>query len=390
MGAEEKKTEMIAKTVQGLEKVLAAELEKLGASEVAPLKRAVSFKGDKKLLYAANLHLRTALSVLVPIDTFKAETTDQLYEEAMKIDWSGLFGDHQTFYISHSISSPLFTHSQFAALKLKDAICDQFRAAGGKRPTVDTEKPDIRINLHIFAHNVTISLDSSGEPLFKRGYRQKQATAPLNEVLAAGIVQLTGWDLQSNFIDPMCGSGTIAIEAAMLALNIAPGLLRHEYAFMNWKNYDAVLWRELQDEAKRMKRKDFDVKIIGTDVDSNVIQIANRNASFIRSNNLRFATRDFFDFELPEGKNVIVFNPPYGMRLETDNIHEFYKQIGATLKHKYTGCEVWIIAPATELLFEIGLKSSAKYTLFNGPLECKLQKFELYAGSKKTAVKEDE
>ncbi|MFZ5551776.1 MAG: THUMP domain-containing class I SAM-dependent RNA methyltransferase [Bacteroidota bacterium] len=383
MGSEQMNTPMIAKTVQGLEKVLAAELENLGASEITPVKRAVTFKGNKSLLYQSNLHLRTALSVLVPVDSFEAGNPDELYEEALKTDWTSLFNPEQTFYISHSINSPHFSHSQYAALKLKDAICDQFRKSNVKRPSVDTENPDIRINLHIYGTTVTLSLDSSGEPLFKRGYRQRQATAPLNEVLAAGIIKLTGWDYQSNFIDPMCGSGTFCIEAAMMALDIAPGLLRHRFAFMNWKNFDAALWKELTEEAKRKKQKELPVKIIGSDIDPNIIAKAERNASFIRSNQLRFASRDFFDFELPAGKNLVVFNPPYGIRLESDDLSGFYRNIGTTLKHKFTGTEVWMISPEHEALKEIGLKPSARYTVFNGPLECRLQKFELYTGSKK-------
>ena len=378
--------EQIAKTYQGLEQVLADELKDLGATEIKILKRAVSYEGDNELLYKANLYLRSAIAILVPIETFVAENPDDLYEKALKIEWDQFFAWNDSFIIHHAISSTDFSHSQFAALKLKDAIVDYIKNKTGKRPSVDKEDPKMRINLHIFNNNVTISFDSSGEALFKRGYRQRHSEAILNEVLAAGMILISGWKGEKTFVDPMCGSGTLPIEAAMIALNIAPGYYRHEYGFMNWGDYDRELWLSLRDEARSKMKKSLDFPIIGSDLSVDNIEKCKKNAHVLHCNQLKFAVKDFFDFNIDEHKpSILMMNPPYGERLESEtDLGLFYKSIGDELKTRFTDCEAWIISSNMEALKTLGLQSSARYNLFNGPLPCKFQKFELYVGSKKS------
>lgn len=384
---EDQNYQQIAKTYQGLEPVLAEELKNLGAENIQVLKRAVSYEGDNALLYKANLYLRSAIAVLVPVDHFLADSPDELYEKACRIPWEQFFNWNDTFVINHSINSTHFSHSQFAALKLKDAIVDYFKNKAGKRPSVDREFPKMRINLHIHNKDVTISFDSSGEPLFKRGYRQRHSPAILNEVLAAGMILLTGWKGEKTFIDPMCGSGTLPIEAAMIALNIPPGYHRHEYGFMHWGDYDDSIWRDIREEARHNMLKSIDYQIIGSDLLAENIEKAKKNAHILRCNQLKFAVRDFFDFDLTGLKPALVMiNPPYGERLESEtDLGEFYQSVGNELKSRFDDCEAWIISSNMEALKMLGLHASAKYQLYNGPLACKYQRFELYEGSRKSA-----
>ncbi|MFN3342948.1 MAG: class I SAM-dependent RNA methyltransferase [Flavobacteriales bacterium] len=377
--------QQIAKTYHGLEELLADEIRELGGADVLVLNRAVSYTGDDELMYKVNLHSRTALAVLVPIETFKAEDPEDLYEKAMKVEWENYFSCNDSFAIHHSINSDFFTHSQFAALKLKDAIVDRFRKVEGRRPSVDKENPQFRINIHIFKQEVTLSFDSSGEPLFKRGYRQRQSQAPLNEILAAGMIMFSGWKGEKTFIDPMCGSGTLPIEAAMIAMKIPAGWYRRRFGFMNWNNYDESLWNRIKDEAREKILKQPPHLIIGSDILSENIDKCERNAHLIRCNQLKFAVRDFFDFQRPDNEAALVMiNPPYGERLDNEpELENFYKAIGDEFKKKFTGCDAWLISSNTEAIKKIGLKADQKITLYNGPLECKLLHFPLFEGSQK-------
>lgn len=381
----EESFQQIAKTYQGLEQLLAEEIRELGGENIEILKRAVSYSGSNDLMYKVNLYSRVALAVLVPIESFLAEDPEELYRKATRIEWDRFFRAENTFAINASIHSPYFTHSQFAALKMKDAIVDYFRKKTGKRPSVDRDEPEFRINLHIYNKEVTIGFDSSGEALFKRGYRQRQSEAPLNELLAAGMILLSGWRGEKTFIDPMCGSGTLPIEAAMISMNIPGGWYRRKFGFMNWPDFDKNRWLAIRDEAQQNIKKQSDHLIIGSDILPENIEKSKRNAHLIRCNNLRFACRDFFDFERPDNEPaLIMINPPYGERLESEtNLNAFYKHMGDELKQKFRDCEAWVISSNLEALKKIGLKAGKKHTLFNGPLECKFTQYELYEGSKR-------
>jgi putative N6-adenine-specific DNA methylase len=377
------KFEIIVTTLFGLEEVLANELKELGAEDVEVLSRAVSIKGDTAMLYKCNLHLRTAVKVLKPISTFYANNEKQLYDKVMKIDWEQYFSYKQTFAIDASVYSEVFTHSKYVALKTKDAIADQFRDRHGIRPSVNTENPDVRINIHIHDRDVVVSLDSSGVQLGIRNYKQQQTEAPMSEVLAAGIILLTGWDKKSDFIDPMCGSGTFPIEAAMLASNMAPGRNR-TFGFESWKDFDSALWNSIKTDAET-KTKPCEAKIFAQDVDNRAIDITVANAKRAEVKGMiTFDRTDFFNSSHNCENGLVIMNPPYGERLQLDEITRFYQDMGSRLKHFYQGCDAWIISANYDALKNFGLRPSRKIKLYNGSLECRLQKFELYRGSKKT------
>lgn len=377
-----KKFDIIAKTLFGLEEILAQELKALGAENIQILRRAVKYKGDEALLYKSNLHLRTAIKILKPITTFTILNEDQLYTRIKQMSWGAFINTHQTFAIDAVVNGKVITHSKFAALKAKDAIVDQFREKTGERPSIDTENPNLRINLHISDRTCDVSIDSSGDPLGRRGYRLIQTEAPITETLAAGIILLSGWDKKSDFIDPMCGSGTFPIEAAMIAHNIAPGRIRN-FAFENWNDFDAPLWKSIKKEAED-QIKPVSVNIIGRDMDAKAIEISKKNAKEAKVEDLiDFEKADFMESTCEGEKALVIMNPPYGERLDMDEIINFYKEIGTRLKHHYANCEAWIISSNFEALKQVGLKTSKKIPLFNGALECKLQKYELYKGSKR-------
>jgi len=375
--------EIVAKTIFGLEEILAEELKTIGAKDIKVLQRAVSYKGNKEILYKSNLYLRTAIRILVPISTFKANGERELYKGTQKIDWEKYLNTNKTFAIDGTTSGEIFTHSKYAALLTKDAIVDKFRDKFDARPSIDTENPDLRINLHINHNNVTISLDSSGSNLGKRGYKLKQVYAPLSEVLAAGIILASGWNKKQDFIDPMCGSGTFPIEAALIAKNIAPGSFR-KFNFENWKDFDRGLLMQLKKEAEN-NEIEFDGRIRGFDMDDEAISISKENARRAGINRVvSFAKQNFINSEKKYANCHIIMNPPYGERLmEDDEIIPFYKEIGDQLKHNYTNCNAYIFSGNLQAIKHIGLKASSKIKLFNGPIECRLNKFELYAGSKK-------
>lgn len=376
---------MIAKTLFGLEEVLAEELRQLGAQEVEPINRAVKFSGDQAMMYKANLRLRTAIKILKPVFEFKANNETQLYKGIQKMLWTDYMSVDDTFAVDATTNSDHFSHSKYAALKVKDAIVDQFRDLFGKRPNVDTRHPKLRINVHIADRKCTISLDSSGTPLGKRGYRAMQNAAPLSETLAAGMILLSGWDQESNFVDPMCGSGTIAIEAAMIACNIPPGKLRG-FAFEKWNDFDQKLWQAIKRGANQQIRP-FEGKIQGLDIDRTSVNLARDNAKIAGVEDIVFFRHaDFLEHEPDIEPGTMIINPPYGERLkDEEDIIPFYQDIGSFLKHHYQGWDAWILSGNVRAIKFIGLRPSRKIHLFNGPLEAKFHKFEMYRGSKKAA-----
>ncbi len=379
---------LIAKTFHGLENVLAEEIKGIGAQNVTKVNRAVEFEGDKEVLYKSNLHLRTAIRILVPIHKFVAKDDKQLYDGVKNYDWSKIMDVHQTLAIDPVVYSELFKHSKYVALKTKDAIVDQFRDKFGERPSVNVEDPDMRLVIHIAKENVTISMDSSGDSLHKRGYRGGIHKAPLNEVLAAGMVLLSGWDKKMPLIDPMCGSGTILMEAVMYARNYPPGLHKEKFGFMGWKDYDEKLWQEIVEKAKN-NIENPRLKIFGSDVAVRAIDIARESALKFRFNrDIRFSVSSFEKLEPDYPKGMIIVNPPYGERLmKGENMVDFYRMIGNQLKRTFTGYDAWIITSNKEALKNVGLKPLEKLSLYNGALECGFHKFNLYDGTMKKIIK---
>lgn len=373
---------MIAKTFMGLEPVLAEELTRLGANNIQMGRRMVSFTGDKEMMYRANFQLHTAIRILKPIHHFKAHSADDVYNEIMKIDWTQYLDLETTFAVGTVVFSEEFKHSKFVAYKVKDAIVDQFREKTGKRPNISITTPDIRLHMHIADEDCTLSLDSSGESLHRRGYRQENVEAPINEVLAAGLILMTGWQGETDFIDPMCGSGTLLIEAALIAKNMAPGIFRKEYAFEKWNDFDAELFDEIYNDDSM--EREFNHKIIGYDIDMKAVNTALLNvkaAGF--SNEISVAQADFKNFTQPDGKAIMVTNPPYGERISTPNLLETYKMIGERLKHQFTGNDAWILSYREECFDQIGLKPSIKIPVFNGSLECEFRKYQMFDGKYK-------
>ena len=370
---------MIAKTFQGLENVLAKELTELGANDVQIGRRVVSFSGDKELMYRANFQLRTAIRILKPIKHFRATTADEVYEAVKAMDWTEYLDNDTTFAVDSVVFSTEFRHSKFVAYKVKDAIVDQFREKTGNRPNVRITNPDLQLHIHVAEFDCTLSLDSSGESLHRRGYRQESVEAPLNEVLAAGIIMQTGWHGECDLIDPMCGSGTIAIEAALIARGIAPGVYRKEYAFEKWRDYDRELFEKIYEDES--KERPFEHHIYAYDINHNAIAIASNNVKAAGlSKEISLQQQDFKDFTQPKEKSIIITNPPYGERISAPDLLGLYKMIGERLKHHFTGCEAWILSYREECFEQIGLRPSLRTPLFNGSLECELRKYQMFSG----------
>ena len=371
--------EMIAKTFMGLEPVLAKELVGLGASNVQIGRRMVSFTGDKEMMYRANFHLHTAIRILKPIKRFRASSADDVYEGVKSIDWSDYLDERQTFSVDSVVYSEDFRNSRFVTYRVKDAIVDQFIERGARRPNISVANPDLRLNIHISENSCTLSLDSSGESLHRRGYRQESVDAPLNEVLAAGMILMTGWKGDTDFIDPMCGSGTILIEAALIAQNMAPGVFRKEYAFERWHDFDRELLDEIYNDDS--KEREFTHKIYGYDIDIKAVNTARIN---VRAAGLtkciEVECADFKDFTQPSGPAIMVCNPPYGERISTPNLLNTYRMIGDRLKHQFQGNEAWILSYRQECFEAIGLKPSLKIPLYNGSLECEFRKYAVFSG----------
>ncbi len=380
---EEKNFQMLAKTMTGLEDILASELSEIGATQIEISNRAVSFIGDNETMYKSNYWCRTALHILKPIAGFYIRREEDLYKKIYEIKWEEYLSVSGTLAVDAVVNASIMTHSHYVALKTKDAIVDRFRDFHAKRPSIDTDNPDVRVNIHLFKNYCTVSLDSSGYSLHKRGYRIKTGAAPMSEVLAAGIILLSGWDKQSNFIDPMCGSGTIVCEAAMIANNIPPGYYRKSFGFEKWKDFDSVLWEKIKTEALDLQTE-FEYDIIGSDISEEAIQIALENARSARLHkDIVFEIKSFEEQIPPEEGGIMVCNPPYGERIVPEDIVKLYQEIGNSLKKNYNGYNAWIITSDFNALKFIGLRPTRKIPLFNGPLECKLAKFEIYQGSKK-------
>ena len=378
------------KTLHGLEEILAAEIAEIGGTEIKILKRAVAFEGDHRLLYRANFELRTAMRVLVPINVFRARNENQLYQKIRRINWSNYMDLDGTLAIDGVTHGRLFTHSKYVALKTKDAIVDQWRDKTGKRPNVDTEKPSLRVNVYINEDVVTVSLDSSGQSLHKRGYRVDVLEAPISEVLAAGMIKLSGWDAQSDLIDPMCGSATIPIEAALIATNTPAGMFKDWFGFETWNDFEPATWKAVQEEALANVRP-FEHQIWGTDESPRAMRIAQLNVEAARmEKHIQLKRTKFERLERPFEKGTIIMNPPYDERLENVDIKEFYKMIGDQFKAGWQGYTAWLISSNMQALKCIGLRPSKKIVLFNGALECKYQKFEMYAGSRKKKYQNQE
>lgn len=374
---------MIAKTFYGFEEILTKELKNLGAQNVQPGARMVSFVGDKGFMYKANLALRTAIKILKPIHQFKTHNEESLYKGMSSIDWSEYLLPHQTFVIDATLHSDNFNHSHFVSLKCKDAIVDQFREKFDKRPSIDKDQPDLRINIHIHNDSCSVALDSSGNSLHHRGYRTATNIAPINEVLAAGCLLLSGWDGRSHFIDPMCGSGTFLIEAAMIACNIPANINRKEFAFEKWKDWDNALFDVITNSLMN-KTRDFHYTIKGYDkAPSAVIKALDNVENANLEEYITIEQANFFQTKKEtEGPLQMVFNPPYGERLTID-FEEFYRSIGDTLKQDYPNTNAWFITSNIEALKFVGLRPSRKIKLFNAGLESRLVKYEMYAGSKR-------
>jgi putative N6-adenine-specific DNA methylase len=384
--------EMIAKTLYGLEDVLAEELTALHASNVKIGRRMVSFTGDKAMMYKANLHCRTALRVLKPLRHFKADHADTVYLEVKQVDWERYFTPEQTFAIDAVVNSESFNHSKYVAYRTKDAIVDYFNEKYGKRPSVRLNRPDMYIHIHISHNDCTVSLDSSGESLHKRGYRTEQGEAPLNEVLAAGMILKTGWRGESNFVDPMCGSGTLLIEAAMIALNIPPGLYRAAYAFERWPDFDNELFEEIcKDESGE---REFTFKCYGSDISPKGIDMADKNIQNAGlSRYIELKTIPFQKYSKAPTSGILVTNPPYGERITANDLSSLYTMIGERLKHVFAGYQAWILSYKEECFENIALRPNRKIKLMNGSLECEYRCYELFKGKNKdykTALKNRE
>ena len=378
----EQEFELIAKTFMGLEPVLAQELTQLGANNVQTGRRMVSFTGDKEMMYRANFQLHTAIRILKPIAHFKARSAEDMYDEVKKIDWSKYIEKGKTFSVDSVVYSEEFRNSRFVTYKVKDAIVDQFREKTGIRPNISVSNPDIRLNIHIAEDKATLSLDSSGESLHRRGYRQESVEAPLNEVLAAGMILMSGWKGDSDFIDPMCGSGTILIEAALIARNISPGVFRKEFAFEKWPDYDQDLFDRIYNDDSQ--EKEFNHHIYGYDIDMKAVNTARLNVKAAGLSQLiTVEQQDFKNFKKPAEKSIIITNPPYGERISTPNLLGTYKMIGERLKHEFGGNEAWVLSYREECFDQIGLKPSIKIPLYNGSLECEFRKYSLFDGKMK-------
>ncbi len=377
----ETKYELIAKTFFGLEEVLAEELKITGAENIQPGRRMVSFTGDQEVLYRSNIFLRTALRVLKSVKTFKIESQDDYYNALVNFEWENYLGLHHTFAIDAIVFSKIFNNSLFAAQRAKDAIVDRFKKKYHKRPLVDISKPDVQINVHISENKVHISMDSSGVSLHRRGYRDDEGPAPLNQVLAAGMIYLSGWDPQTPFVDPMTGSGTMAIEAAMIARNMPPGMVRKEFCFQNWPDYNRNLYRQIMEE---IELNDFKPHIFANDISEESIEIARANALKANiSSFIRFSNKSFKVYEPKAKEGTVIINPPYGERMKPDKLLGLYQEIGDVLKLCYSGYKAWVISSNKVALKSIGLRPTKRQKLYNGNLECTFAGYELFQGSMK-------
>jgi len=375
-------------TFYGLEEILAKELLRLGGKNIEPFTRGVSVTGDMGFLYKVNLCLHHALKIIIPITSFQAQNETELYNETKKIEWERFLDTDQTFMIESVLNTELYTHSLFVSQKIKDAIADRFRERTGKRPSVDLIRPDLRIYVRVYEDEISFYLDSSGDPLYKRGYRTEQNLAPLKEVLAAGLVSLSGWEPHQLLIDGMCGSGTIAIEAALLANKIPPGYFRQDFGFMRWRNFDQNLYDTILEKALG-RISNQSVNIIGNEIDAYTAKKAVSNVNNAKVEDVvKIQQGDFFDIQPQKNSGTLILNPPYGERLPVQEITNLYKEIGNKFKKDFSGFNAWIITSNPEAIKAIGLRTSRKIKIYNGSLECRYLKYEMYTGSKKDKYKE--
>ncbi len=379
----EEKHSLTAKTMAGLEPVLAEELKAIGAEDIQVANRAVMFKGDNKVMYKANYWPYTALRILKVIKTFDVKDEEDLYNKIREVKWYKLMHVDGTLSVDTFLHSSSMTHTRYVSQKVKDAIADQFREMFNQRPSVDTADPQMRINLHVNNNHCTLSLDSSGDSLHKRGYRQASGKAPINEVLAAGMLKLAGYHHQINLLDPMCGSGTIPLEAAMMATNFPAGYYREKYGFMNWLDFQALTWRDIIKETFSYQR-DPEGLIHGYDMNQASLNNALENARFAKlHHDILLEKKEFSKTTKPFDRGMIIMNPPYGERMKKEHLNNFYKMIGDTLKQQYTNYDAWIITSDLEAIKHVGLKSAQKMVLYNGSLECRFVKYEIYEGDGK-------
>ena len=376
----EEKFELIAKTFQGLEEVLAQELTELGADDIQIGRRMVSFSGDREMMYRANFCLRTAVRILKPIKHFEAKDADDVYQAVKSIDWSRYLDLETSFAVDSVVYSQEFRHSKFVAYKVKDAIVDYFRETQGKRPNICITNPDIRLNIHVAETSCTLSLDSSGDSLHLRGYRVATVEAPINEVLAAALVKLSRWDFQTDLVDPFCGSGTILIEAALMARNIYPGVFRKSFGFERWKDFDRNLLDRIYNDDSQ--ERPFDHKIYGYDLNLPAIEAATANAKSAGvADCIVLQQQDIRKFSQPAAPAIMITNPPYGERLAPADLHAVYRALGERLKHAFTGNDAWVISGKEELFDEMGLRPSFKVPLVNGSIDCEFRKYQLFDGA---------
>lgn len=370
------------KTFYGLEEVLAQELEEHGLKGAKLLNRAVTIKGDWDDVYFLNVHLRTAISILVEIDSFKIRKERDLYTNAYQIDWPSFFKVDKTFAVKGAVFSDVFRHSQYPFLLVKDAIVDRFRDKVQDRPDVNVKKPQVMIDVYVNNDEVTISLNTSGLPLFQRGYREATGAAPLNEAVAAGILKLSGWDGKTDLVDPFCGSGTILIEAALMAAGLPPNLERHHYAFKNFENFNEEKFNSIIDGIDR-RVKGLPCKIVGSDISDEMVTKTRRNLRGLPIGRfVETSVKPFDQVEKPSESGMIVTNPPYGERMG-EEIEELYEGIGNWLKHSMPGYSCWLISSNMDALKKVGLKPDTKMRLFNGKLECSLRKYTVFEGKLK-------
>jgi len=373
---------LIVKTLFGLEEILGKELLALGGREIKTLNRAVAVVGDMGFVYKINIALRTGLRVLLPVAEFEMEDVEHYYEEMFDIPWESYFDIEKSFAIDVVGTNDLLNHSSFAGLKAKDAVVDRFRSKSGERPSVERGTPDVPIHIHIYERTIRVYLDASGDSLHKRGYRLKAGFAPLNEVLAAGIILHSKWNGGMPVLDPMCGSGTFLVEAALIAHQLPPNIYRESFAFHHWKDFDASLYEKIR-EGLLSRAKEYEGKIMGLDMEEYALEAAAENIERAMFDDaIRLRQADFFEAEPPAEKGLMLVNPPYNVRIQAQT-HKMYRQMGDTLKSKYAGWEVYWITSDMEAIKSIGLRPSRKWNLFNGELECKLLRFDMYEGTKK-------
>jgi putative N6-adenine-specific DNA methylase len=380
---------LTAKTMKGLESALAQELADLGATNIETGNRAVMFEGDQKVMYRANFECRTALAILKPLADFQIKTQEDFYDKVVNIAWEKQFCVDSKIMVDSFCMDSVFTHTKFVSQRAKDAICDHFRRLFHKRPYVELENPDIKIDVYLYKNRCVISLNSSGESLHRRNYRIQANQAPINEVLAAGLIALSGWDMQTDFYDPMCGSGTLLIEAAMKACNMPAQFYRKKFAFQHWNDFDSLLWKQVQEDAVA-NIGDPECEIFGSDISEECLYIAEQNIKQSRLHkDISLRLGNFLKLDPPTEKGVIVCNPPYGVRLEVEDLIEMYKDIGDKLKKDYQDWTAWFISSDVDAMKRFGLHPSKKIELYNGSLLCKFQKFELYEGSKKKSNRQE-